>query len=43
VGAAYVEIPDFTGPRDFVDRLHEARVVGGFREHARRYAPRRLD
>jgi predicted metal-dependent phosphoesterase TrpH len=43
VGAAYVEIPDFTGPRDFVDRLHAARVLGGFREHARRYAPRRLD
>lgn len=43
VGAAYVEVSDFTGPRDFVDRLREARIVGAFRDHALRYTPRRLD
>lgn len=42
LGAAYVEIPDFTGPRDFVERLHEARIVGGFRQHALRYPAPRL-
>lgn len=41
IGAAYVEMAEFTGPRDFLDRLHEARIVGSFREHALRYAPRR--
>lgn len=40
VGAAYVEVPEFGGPREFVARLREGRVVGGFREHARRYVPR---
>jgi predicted metal-dependent phosphoesterase TrpH len=28
LGAAYVEMPDFDGPVEFVDRLPEARVVG---------------
>jgi predicted metal-dependent phosphoesterase TrpH len=40
LGAAYVEVPDFTGPRDFVDRLHDGRIVGVFRDHAARYTPR---
>ncbi|MBO0745455.1 MAG: PHP domain-containing protein [Candidatus Dormibacteraeota bacterium] len=40
IGAAYVEMADFTGPREFLDGLHRARIVGAFREHALRYAPR---
>ncbi len=39
LGAAYVEVPDFTGPGDFLDGLQQARIVGVFREHALRYAP----
>lgn len=41
IGAAYVELPDFGGPRDFLQGLSQGRVVGTFREHALRYAPRR--
>ncbi len=41
IGAAYVEMPDFTGPGDFLERVREGRIVGAFREHALRYAPRR--
>jgi len=40
IGAAYVEMPDFNGPHDFLARLHEARIVGSYREHAPRYTPR---
>ncbi len=43
VGAAYVEMPDFAGARDFVHRLHEARIVGRFQEHALRYSPAPVD
>lgn len=39
IGAAYVEMPDFDGPADFVTKLHEARLTGVFREHAPRFAP----
>jgi predicted metal-dependent phosphoesterase TrpH len=40
VGAAYLEMPDFDGPVDFLAGLRSARVVGELREHARRYLPR---
>lgn len=33
VGAAYVEMPEFDGPKSFLAALTEARVVGAFREH----------
>lgn len=33
IGAAYVEMPDFDGPAEFLEGLHRARVVGEFREH----------
>jgi predicted metal-dependent phosphoesterase TrpH len=38
VGAAYLEMPDFEGPASFLASLREARRVGSFRPHARRYA-----
>ncbi|MFI9597163.1 PHP-associated domain-containing protein [Nonomuraea sp. NPDC052265] len=34
VGAAYVEMPDFDGPRSFVAALAEGRIVGEYRDHA---------
>jgi predicted metal-dependent phosphoesterase TrpH len=34
LGAAYVEMPDFDGPRDFLAALREARIHGEFRDHA---------
>ncbi|MQA84510.1 MAG: PHP domain-containing protein [Streptosporangiales bacterium] len=34
VGAAYLEMPDFDGPADFLAKLGEARVVGELRDHA---------
>jgi predicted metal-dependent phosphoesterase TrpH len=40
VGAAYLEIPDFDGPADFLAALASARVTGEYRPHAPRY-PRR--
>jgi predicted metal-dependent phosphoesterase TrpH len=40
IGAAYLEMPDFDGPADFLAALAAARVVGEFRAHAPRYAPR---
>jgi predicted metal-dependent phosphoesterase TrpH len=33
IGAAYVEMPEFDGPRDFLAKLAEARVWGEFRDH----------
>jgi predicted metal-dependent phosphoesterase TrpH len=33
IGAAYVEMPDFDGPRDFAAALREGRIRGEFREH----------
>jgi predicted metal-dependent phosphoesterase TrpH len=41
LGAAYLEMPDFDGPREFLHALRRARVFGVFREHAPRYLPRR--
>jgi hypothetical protein len=40
VGAAYLEMPDFDGPADFLAGLAEAQITGEFRDHAVRY-PRR--
>ena len=37
VGAAYLEMPDFDGPADFLAALAHARVTGEFRPHAPRY------
>ncbi|MEV4566431.1 PHP-associated domain-containing protein, partial [Nonomuraea sp. NPDC049419] len=38
IGAAYLEMPDFDGPRAFLEALHHARRYGEHRPHARRYA-----
>jgi predicted metal-dependent phosphoesterase TrpH len=38
VGAAYVEMPAFDGPADFLDKLAVGRVVGRLRPHALRFA-----
>jgi hypothetical protein len=35
-------MPDFDGPASFLAALTEARVVGEYRPHALRYAPRPL-
>lgn len=41
IGAAYVEMPDFDSPADFVASLRAARVAGELRDHAPRYLPRK--
>jgi len=40
IGAAYLEMPDFDGPADFLAALRQATVVGEYRPHAIRYARR---
>ena len=40
IGAAYLEMPDFDGPTDFLAALRQASVVGEYRPHAIRYARR---
>jgi predicted metal-dependent phosphoesterase TrpH len=40
IGAAYLEMPDFDGPREFLAALAEADVTGEHRPHAVRYARR---
>jgi predicted metal-dependent phosphoesterase TrpH len=40
IGAAYLEMPDFDGPRSFLAALREAVITGEYRPHAIRYAPR---
>ena len=40
IGAAYLEMPDFGGPRSFLTSLREAVITGEYRPHAIRYAPR---
>jgi predicted metal-dependent phosphoesterase TrpH len=40
IGAAYLEMPDFDGPADFLASLRHASVVGEYRPHAIRYARR---
>ena len=37
IGAAYLEMPDFDGPADFLAALRHASVVGEYRPHAIRY------
>jgi predicted metal-dependent phosphoesterase TrpH len=40
IGAAYLEMPDFDGPADFLEALWQATITGEHRPHAIRY-PRR--
>jgi hypothetical protein len=40
IGAAYLEMPDFDGPQDFLAALAEAEITGEHRPHAIRYARR---
>jgi predicted metal-dependent phosphoesterase TrpH len=40
IGAAYLEMPDFDGPADFLAALPLARIEGEYRPHALRYARR---
>ncbi len=42
LGAAYVEMPDFDGPHDFLARLAEGRVVGHHWDEARPWSARVL-
>jgi predicted metal-dependent phosphoesterase TrpH len=40
IGAAYLDMPDFDGPREFLAALRKATVHGEYRPHAVRYARR---
>lgn len=40
LGAAYVEMPDFDGPKEFLVALAQARPVGHHWDHARPWKPR---
>ena len=40
LGSAYVEMPDFDGPRDFLAKLREGRVVGHHWDKARPWSAR---
>ena len=40
IGAAYVEMPDFDGPDDFLVALRAGRVAGHHWDEPRRWAPR---
>ncbi|MEY2754910.1 MAG: hypothetical protein RJB65_1268 [Actinomycetota bacterium] len=42
LGAAYVEMPDFDGPADFLSALRQARVVGHHWDEPRPWSPRIL-
>ena len=42
LGAAYVEMPDFDGPVDFLSKLREAHAVGHHWDEPRRWTPRVL-
>jgi predicted metal-dependent phosphoesterase TrpH len=39
IGAAYLEMPGFDGPASFLTALHQATVVGEYRDYAPRYSP----
>lgn len=39
VGAAWVELPDFDGPSEFLTALAAGRLVGEYRPHAPRFIP----
>jgi predicted metal-dependent phosphoesterase TrpH len=40
IGAAYLEMPDFDGPAEFLAGLRLAKITGEYRPHAVRYARR---
>ncbi len=40
LGAAFVEMPDFDGPADFLAKLADARVIGHHWDKARAWSPR---
>jgi predicted metal-dependent phosphoesterase TrpH len=40
IGAAYLEMPDFDGPAEFLTALRQATITGEYRPHAIRYARR---
>lgn len=40
IGAAYVEMPDFDGPADFLSKLREGRVIGHHWDRPRPWSPR---
>jgi predicted metal-dependent phosphoesterase TrpH len=40
IGAAYLEMPDFDGPQEFLAALRRGRITGEYRPHAPRYARR---
>ena len=40
LGAAYVEMPDFDGPTEFLRSLEQAKIVGHFWDEARPWTPR---
>lgn len=40
IGAAYLDMPDFDGPADFLAALRQATITGEHRPHAPRYARR---
>ncbi len=40
IGAAYLEMPDFDGPTEFLAALRQATITGEHRPHAVRYARR---
>ena len=40
IGAAYLEMPDFDGPRDFLAKMRDGRVVGHHWDEARPWSPR---
>jgi predicted metal-dependent phosphoesterase TrpH len=40
IGAAYLELPDFDGPGEFLAALKRAEITGEYRPHAPRYARR---
>jgi predicted metal-dependent phosphoesterase TrpH len=42
LGAALVEMPDFDGPADFLDRLRQGRIVGHHWDEPRPWSPRVL-
>lgn len=42
LGSAYVEMPDFDGPSDFLAKLRLGRVVGHHWDHPRPWSPRVL-
>jgi predicted metal-dependent phosphoesterase TrpH len=40
LGSAYMEMPDFDGPHDFLNKLREGTVVGHYWDEARPWTPR---